>query len=87
SNTKYTKLQQTHTKYYITRAKLVSKIAKYPHVEDYRCTMTEIDEKEYISLHLIIAELRNQYVTLHDMILKNIEKIKQPQSSNAETLY
>ncbi|KAI2583186.1 PSME3 isoform 2 [Pan troglodytes] len=75
------------SRYYITRAKLVSKIAKYPHVEDYRRTVTEIDEKEYISLRLIISELRNQYVTLHDMILKNIEKIKRPRSSNAETLY
>lgn len=124
------------TRYYITRAKLVSKIAKYPHVvsrqgcflgflgllvpvlerrvlwetggwtrmgnacvrevgggsfvkkrefgvvcrghadlgplsrasvcslqEDYRRTVTEIDEKEYISLRLIISELRNQYVS------------------------
>ncbi|ETE61710.1 Proteasome activator complex subunit 3, partial [Ophiophagus hannah] len=75
------------SRYYITRAKLVSKIAKYPHVEDYRRTVTEMDEKEYISLRLIISELRNQYVTLHDMILKNIEKIKRPRSSNAETLY
>lgn len=25
--------------------------------------MTEIDEKEYISLRLIISELRNQYVS------------------------
>ncbi|XP_073428393.1 proteasome activator complex subunit 3 isoform X2 [Dendrobates tinctorius] len=75
------------SRYYITRAKLVSKIAKYPHVEDYRRTVTEIDEKEYISLRLIISELRNQYVTLHDMILKNIEKIKRPRNSNAETLY
>ncbi|XP_033069225.1 proteasome activator 28-like [Trachypithecus francoisi] len=75
------------SRYYITRAKLVSKIAKYPHVEDYRRTVTEIDEKEYISLRLIISELRNQYVTLHDMILKNIEKSKRPRSSNAETLY
>uniref|UniRef100_A0A2K5CP10 Proteasome activator complex subunit 3 n=1 Tax=Aotus nancymaae TaxID=37293 RepID=A0A2K5CP10_AOTNA len=66
------------SRYYITRAKLVSKIAKYPHVQDHRRTMTEIDEKEYISLWLIISELRNQYVTLRDMILKNIEKIKQP---------
>uniref|UniRef100_A0A8C4TBT2 Proteasome activator complex subunit 3 n=1 Tax=Erpetoichthys calabaricus TaxID=27687 RepID=A0A8C4TBT2_ERPCA len=75
------------SRYYITRAKLVSKIAKYPHVEDYRRTVTEIDEKEYISLKIIVSELRNQYVTLHDMILKNIEKIKRPRSSNAETLY
>ncbi|XP_015683581.1 proteasome activator complex subunit 3 isoform X1 [Protobothrops mucrosquamatus] len=52
------------SRYYITRAKLVSKIAKYPHVEDYRRTVTEMDEKEYISLRLIISELRNQYIWL-----------------------
>lgn len=75
------------SRYYITRAKLVSKISKYPHVEDYRRTVTEIDEKEYISLKIIVSELRNQYVTLHDMILKNIEKIKRPRSSNSEALY
>ncbi|XP_028332287.1 proteasome activator complex subunit 3 [Gouania willdenowi] len=75
------------SRYYITRAKLVSKIAKYPHVEDYRRTVTEIDEKEYISLKIIVSELRNQYVTLHDMILKNIEKIKRPRSSNVDALY
>uniref|UniRef100_UPI00398E750B proteasome activator complex subunit 3 isoform X2 n=1 Tax=Pristiophorus japonicus TaxID=55135 RepID=UPI00398E750B len=49
------------SRYYITRAKLVSKVAKYPHVEDYRRTVSEIDEKEYISLRLIVSELRNQY--------------------------
>ena len=38
--------------------------------------MTEIDEKEYDSLQLIVSELRNHYVTLNDMILKNIKKIK-----------
>nr|ACO09059.1 Proteasome activator complex subunit 3 [Osmerus mordax] len=75
------------SRYYITRAKLVSKIAKYPHVEDYRRTVSEIDEKEYISLKIIVSELRNQYVTLHDMILKNIEKIKKPRSCNSEALY
>ncbi|XP_062387619.1 proteasome activator complex subunit 3-like [Sardina pilchardus] len=75
------------SRYYITRAKLASKIAKYPHVEDYRRTVSEIDEKEYISLKIIVSELRNQYVTLHDMILKNIEKIKRPRSSNNEALY
>ncbi|XP_070704686.1 proteasome activator complex subunit 3-like [Pempheris klunzingeri] len=75
------------SRYYITRAKLVSKIVKYPHVEDYRRTISEIDEKEYISLKIIVSELRNQYVILHDMILKNIEKIKKPRNSNCEALY
>uniref|UniRef100_A0ACB8F7U5 Uncharacterized protein n=1 Tax=Sphaerodactylus townsendi TaxID=933632 RepID=A0ACB8F7U5_9SAUR len=73
--------------YYTGRAKLVSKIAKYPYVEDYRRTVTEMDEVECINLKIILSSLRNQYVTLHDMILKNVEKIKRPRSSNAETLY
>ncbi len=34
--------------------------------EDYRRTVTEIDEKEYISLKIIVSELRNQYVS-HDL--------------------
>ncbi|XP_032393686.1 proteasome activator complex subunit 3 [Etheostoma spectabile] len=75
------------SRYYMTRAKLVSKIVKYPHVEDYRRTISEIDEKEYISLKIIVSELRNQYVILHDMILKNIEKIKKPRNCNSEALY
>ncbi|KAL8169076.1 UNVERIFIED_CONTAM: Proteasome activator complex subunit 3 [Gekko kuhli] len=75
------------SRYYIMRAKLVSKIAKYPHVEDYRRTVTEMDENEYVKLRIIILNLRNQYVTLHDTIQKNIEKIKRPRSCNAETLY
>ena len=32
--------------------------------EDYRITVSEIDEKEYISLRLIVSELRNQYVSV-----------------------
>lgn len=34
----------------------------FRHQEDYRRTVTEIDEKEYISLKIIVSELRNQYV-------------------------
>uniref|UniRef100_A0A8D3A1C2 Proteasome activator complex subunit 3 n=1 Tax=Scophthalmus maximus TaxID=52904 RepID=A0A8D3A1C2_SCOMX len=63
------------SRYYITRAKLVSKIAKYPHVEDYRRTVTEIDEKEYISLKIIVSELRNQYVC-HDLYSSYLHPFK-----------
>uniref|UniRef100_A0A2K5QBZ8 Proteasome activator complex subunit 3 n=1 Tax=Cebus imitator TaxID=2715852 RepID=A0A2K5QBZ8_CEBIM len=70
--------EETVTELRTVETKLVSKIAKYPHVQDYHHTMTEIDEKEYIGLWLIISELRNQYVTVHDTILKNIEKINGP---------
>ncbi|XP_006887421.1 PREDICTED: proteasome activator complex subunit 3-like [Elephantulus edwardii] len=73
--------------YYNTRAKLVSKIVKYPQVEDYWRTVAEVDENEYLSVRQILLHVRNQYATLHDVILKNIEKIKTPRSANTENLY
>ncbi|MCL4121352.1 UNVERIFIED_CONTAM: hypothetical protein GTU68_016910, partial [Idotea baltica] len=76
------------SRYYITRAKLVSKVAKYPHIEDYRRSVCELDEKEYLSLRIMLAEIRNHYATLHDMITKNIEKIRKPRPANAiEAMY
>ncbi|OWR41106.1 proteasome activator complex subunit 3 isoform X1 [Danaus plexippus] len=75
------------SRYFISRAKIVSKVAKYPHIEDYRRAVQELDEKEYLSLWLVMCEIRNRYCSLHDIVIKNLEKIKKPRSSNAETLY
>jgi len=75
------------SRYYLTRGKIVAKVAKYPHVEDYRRSIVDIDQKEYWNLRLVLMELRNHYGSLHDMIMKNLEKIKIPRSSNVEHLY
>ncbi|XP_022662829.1 proteasome activator complex subunit 3-like isoform X1 [Varroa destructor] len=75
-------------RYFMARGKIVAKVAKYPFVEDLRKTVDEIDERHYFSLRLIVQELRNNYAGLHDMLTKNLEKIKKPRSSNAtESLY
>jgi len=73
---------ESMTKYFVTRAKLVSKVMKYPSVQDYRQSVVELDEKEFINLRMCCMDLRNNYAILHDMILKNLEKIKTPRSSN-----
>jgi len=75
------------SRYFLSRAKTVAKVAKYPHVEDYRRTIQEIDEKQFLSLRLVVAELRNHYATLHDMVTKNLDKIKTPRNSNTENMY
>ncbi|KAF3823073.1 hypothetical protein GH733_010509 [Mirounga leonina] len=62
--------------YYNTRAKLVSKIVKYPQVEDYRRTVAEVDENEYLSVRQILLHVRNQYATLHDEVA---ELFRQPE--------
>ncbi|XP_071812603.1 proteasome activator complex subunit 3-like [Apostichopus japonicus] len=75
------------TRYFITRGKLISKVAKYPHVGDYRKGVEEIDQKEFFNLRLTCIELRNTYLSLLDLIEKNKDKIRKPRNSNAETLY
>lgn len=50
------------SRYFLTRAKIVTKLAKYPHVQDYRRVIQELDEKEFLSLRLVVCELRNHYV-------------------------
>lgn len=75
------------SRYYISRAKVVSKVAKYPHIDDYRRAVQELDEKEFLSLWLVVSEIRNRYCSLHDIVIKNMEKLKRPRSSNAESLY
>ncbi|XP_018332423.1 proteasome activator complex subunit 3 isoform X2 [Agrilus planipennis] len=76
------------SRYFVSRGKLISKVAKYPHIADYRMAVQELDEKEYLSLWLTMAEIRNRYCSLHDMVIKNIDKIKKPRPNNAtESLY
>ncbi|KAH8304645.1 hypothetical protein KR018_010180 [Drosophila ironensis] len=75
------------SRYFLSRAKVVSKVAKYPHIDDYRRAVVELDEKEYLSLWLVVCEVRNRYSSLHDIVIKNMEKLKKPRSSNTESLY
>jgi len=70
------------TKYFVTRAKLVTKALKHPHIDDYRQSVMELDEKQFINLRLCALDLRNNYTILHDMIIKNLEKLKTPRSSH-----
>ena len=37
--------------YHLNRGKVVTKIAKYPHVEDFRQTIVELDEKQVCQRH------------------------------------
>uniref|UniRef100_A0A914CUB9 Proteasome activator complex subunit 3 n=1 Tax=Acrobeloides nanus TaxID=290746 RepID=A0A914CUB9_9BILA len=73
--------------YFVNRARLVTKVAKYPHVDDYRRAILDMDEKQFINIRLVLMELRNHFATLHDMILKNFEKIKKPRSGHVDSIY
>ncbi|KAJ1366566.1 hypothetical protein KIN20_038439 [Parelaphostrongylus tenuis] len=75
------------SRYFTSRAKLLTKVAKYPHVDDYRRAILDMDEKQFINVRLVVLEMRNHFSTLYDLITKNIEKIKKPRNSNMEMLY
>ena len=70
------------TKYYIARAKLVTKCIKYPNMGDYKNAVYELDKKQYLTMRILVLDLRNSYSILYDTIQKNIEKIKNPRSSD-----
>jgi len=74
-------------KYYAVRGKLVSKLAKYPHVDDYKQSICELDEKMFMTARLVSLELRNHYTIVHDMLTKNLEKIKKPRTNNISSMY
>eukprot|EP01129_Flabellula_baltica_P010323 TRINITY_DN4355_c0_g1_i2.p1 TRINITY_DN4355_c0_g1~~TRINITY_DN4355_c0_g1_i2.p1 ORF type:complete len:210 (+),score=60.89 TRINITY_DN4355_c0_g1_i2:25-654(+) len=68
------------SKYYSQRAKLVTKVLKYPNIQDYTQSIYEIDERYYEEQKQNILELRSSYALLYDLIQKNIEKIKNPRA-------
>jgi len=71
----------TISRYFITRAKLISKIVKYPFLDDYRRAVNEVDENQYLKLEYSLNKMKCDYVLILDIISKNYEKIKKPRSS------
>lgn len=76
------------SRYFITRGKIVSKIAKYPYLDDYRRAVQEVDEKEYLTLLFSVNDIKSHYLLILDVVSKNYEKIKKPRSqSNIDSMY
>jgi len=72
----------TISKYYLQRAKLITKRNKYPMLEDYARCIRETDEKVYITMRLSMMDLRNNYCLLRDMLEKNYAKVTFPRGAN-----
>lgn len=74
-------------KYYCNRAKLTSKVLKYPNVHDYRQAIIELDTKEQLATKLCIMDVRNTYATLHDVVMKNYEKLVEPRHTTRQNQF
>ncbi|KAK0246364.1 proteasome activator pa28 REG alpha/beta subunit [Armillaria nabsnona] len=80
-------LRDTARQDYITRAKICSKLIKYPNLEDYMLALKEHDEKQIYFSRQHIIDIRNMYASLMDLIQKNITKIRVPKANNNRALY
>lgn len=70
------------TRYFNSRAGVVAKIIDYPEVEDYKFEVQELDKRECMGLWIVLSTARNHYCLMHDIITKNIDKLKKPQRSS-----
>lgn len=68
--------------YHLTRAELLTKIIKYPGIQDYQKAVIELDEKSYLKISLVAADVRSLYLTLFDTLSKNLQSLLEvPQDS------
>ncbi|ETW87081.1 hypothetical protein HETIRDRAFT_377824 [Heterobasidion irregulare TC 32-1] len=72
---------------HLNRAKIASKIIKYPHIEDYALALKEHDEKQLYVARQNLFDLRNIYAVISDILHKNIAKIRSPKGNNGASLY
>ncbi|KAG2159634.1 proteasome activator pa28 REG alpha beta subunit [Suillus bovinus] len=73
--------------HHLARAKICSKLIKYPHIEDYTLGLKEHDEKQFFFTRQNLIDIRNVYAVLTDILHKNIAKIRAPKGNNGVGLY
>ncbi len=61
------------------------KVIKHPAIEDYRQSVLELDEMEYVNLRYSVMDLRNCYALLYDLITKNLVKLTKPRRTDSYT--
>ena len=73
--------------YHEFRAEYVKKMLKYPEIEDYYQTVVAYDYQMTNVVHSDMLRICNNYVILHDILTKNMEKIKHPLGTNPVNMH
>ncbi|KIJ21952.1 hypothetical protein PAXINDRAFT_159937 [Paxillus involutus ATCC 200175] len=73
--------------HHLARAKICSKLIKYPNIEDYTLSLKEHDEKQLFFARQNLVDIRNVYAVMTDILHKNITKIRSPRGNNRAGLY
>jgi len=66
------------SKYFATRARLITKCLKHPTVEDYKRSIEEVDHMQAINLRMCCLDLRNNFTILYDVLKKNDDRLDKP---------
>lgn len=74
-------LRDSARQHHQNRAKICTKLIKYPNVEDYTLALKEHDEKQTLAARQHLQDIRNMYAILTDMMHKNIAKVRGRASS------
>ncbi|KAJ7070814.1 proteasome activator pa28 REG alpha/beta subunit [Mycena amicta] len=72
---------------HLTRAKICSKLIKYPHIEDYALALKEHDDTQFYLARQHLNDLRTIYACLTDLVHKNIKYIRAPKGNSGMGLY
>ena len=74
---------ESMTKYFTTRARMVEKMLKHPEIIDYRHAVLEADYIQHATVRTYLMDVRNNFMVLHDLLTKNLEKLRKPRSMRA----
>jgi len=70
--------------YFQIRSKAISKVLKWPKVEDYRIALSEFDASRLSANKSMAVDLGNSYLILHDSIAKNKDKLLNPRDQRSK---
>lgn len=71
---------------FMARAEILSKVATFPHVSDYRRAVRECDENNYRYMCKMLCQVRDFYCSLHDVVCKNFDRIKYPRTCEVKSM-
>jgi proteasome activator subunit 2 (PA28 beta) len=72
------------TTYHNARGNLIVQVIEHPGIQDFKESLKELDEKTYIKTSLLACELRNDYITLYDMLSKNLDTLVSPRGKDED---
>ncbi|KAJ1569937.1 hypothetical protein HK096_009312, partial [Nowakowskiella sp. JEL0078] len=71
-------VMESINKYHTSRAKIAAKILKYPGIADFKNSINELDEVQWLNLRLTCDDIAQSYAVLYDRIKKNWDRIEKP---------